>query len=145
MIEHSDYLIRLGTLNDVPFIKDAWLKTMRHIYPHQFEVDFAQNYQSHMQTLIDNSITLVAHLKEDEDDILSFLVYTFFRGHLICHFAYTKADIRNQGLLNELLKWAGPVNQSLIMTHPTKNENLMAHFMEKYLFDPTIIGKLPCL
>lgn len=145
MINISDCNIRLGTINDTPLIKDAWLKSMKYIYPNQFEVDFAQNYQPHMQALIENSITLVAHIKEDKDDIVSFLVYTFFKEHLVCHFAYTKVDARKQGILTELLKWAAPVHQSLIMTHPTKNENLMAHLMTKYLFDPTIIGKLPCL
>lgn len=140
-----DYSIRLGILKDTAFIKDAWQKSMHHIYPHQYETGFSQRYQAHMQTLIENSITLVAHLPDDEDEILSFLIYTFFNERLVCHFAYTKVGARKEGLLTALIKMAAPNAQSLIFTHPPKNENIMEHFIIKFIYDPSVLQVLPCL
>jgi hypothetical protein len=134
-----EHAIRLGTINDLPFIKDSWRKAIKYIYPHQYELDFDKNYQLHMQKLIDNSIILVNHVKDDSNDILSYLIYTSFRGKMVIHFAYSVVDARNNGLVKELMTFASPEKIPVIFTHPAKNEQIMHKLSQSYIYDPTII------
>lgn len=141
MIEVPPYEIRLSTIDDIHFIINSWTLSMKHIYPHQYELDFNIHYNNYLTKLISNSACLIAHPIGDSNEILSYLVYSSFKQNLVAHFAYTKVDARNQGLLRSLLRFANPYGTfATIFTHPTKNEHIMDHFSKKWIFDPSIIN-----
>lgn len=131
--------IRLGTKQDIPFIADSWVKSIKHIYPNQYALDFTSHYHDHVAKLMNTSLTLIAHLQDEPDEIISYLVYSSFRGNQVIHFAYTKVDARNQGILKQLLIFSNPEHMPVILTSPTKNENIMAALTKHYIFDPTVL------
>lgn len=88
---------------------------------------------------MNTSLTLIAHLQDEPDEIISYLVYSSFRGNQVIHFAYTKVDARNQGILKQLLIFSNPEHMPVILTSPTKNENIMAALTKHYIFDPTVL------
>lgn len=140
MIEIPPYEIRLGTIDDTHFIINSWILTMKHIYPHQYELDFTKRYTQYLNKLVSNSACLVANPIGDNNEILSYLVYSSFKQNLVAHFAYTKVDARNQGLLRSLIRFAtANTNFPIVFTHPTKNENMMIAFTKKWIFDPSIL------
>lgn len=135
--DHLPFEIRLATVDDLPFIKDSWLLAIKYIYPNQYELDFADNFQPHMQKIIQGSVIVVAHLAEEPNEILSYLIYTSFRHQQIIHYGYTKVDARRQGLLNHLICFTNPHKLPIVFTHPAKNQNVMAVFCRKYIYSPS--------
>lgn len=131
--------IRLADKRDLHFIKDSWLKSTSHQYPNQYALDFSKHFQSHMNSLLFNSVQLVAYLEGESDRIISYLVYSSFKSSQVVHFAYTKADARKQGIVNQLLHFSNPTRQPVIFTHAPKNENVMVYLASKYIFDPSIL------
>jgi hypothetical protein len=134
--------IRLATTDDIHFITNSWLLSTKHQYPNQYALDFAKHYTEYLSKLTSRSISLVAHLQEEPSEILSYLVYTSFRKNMVVHFAYSKVDARNQGIVRNLLQFANPEKLPIVFTHPAKNENLMQHFARKWIFDPSVIQLL---
>ena len=131
--------IRLSTIKDLPFIISSWTQTIKHIYPNQYALDFSETYHTYLSNLINKSTTIVSHLAEDNNEIISYLVYTSFQGRQVVHFAYTKVGARQLGELSELLRYSNPMQLPIIFTHPAKNETIMKHFCSKTIFDPTIL------
>jgi len=132
--------MRLGTINDVAFVKDSWRRSVQHTYPNQYVLDFAKHFQAHMQVLIDKSVIMVCNLPGDEDEIMSYLIYTSFAKNMVIHFAYTKDGARKQGLVRQLIDMSNVQRFPIIFTHPAKNETIMKHFASKYIYDPSIIA-----
>jgi hypothetical protein len=133
--------IRLATTDDLHFIQDSWLKAASHTYPNQHALDFATHQKQRMQTLIDASVIIVAHLPEDSNELLSYLVYSSFRGNLVIHYSYTKTDARNKGILRSLIGFAaGPNTVPIVFTQAAKNENIMKHYANKFIFDPSVLN-----
>ena len=131
--------IRLGRLDDLPFVKDSWLKAEKHTFPNQYALDFSKHFQEHMQSIIDQSVILVANLPDDANEILSYIIYSSFRLNEVVHFAYTKTDARRQGLLNHLLEFSNPSHLPIVFTHAAKNENVMKSLCKRYIFDPSML------
>ena len=134
--------IRLAEKTDLPFILDSWTQCMKHMYPNQYALDFSKNYQNdHLKPLIEKSGSVIAHLEDEANEIISFLVFGSFKDNLIVHYAYTKVDARKQGIINQLIEFAsvGATKQSIIFTHAAKNENTMMALMKKYIYDPSIL------
>lgn len=134
-----DTTIRIGTTDDIPFVLDAWVKSLRHIYPNQYALDFYPKAIDKCRILLDKSVSLVSHLSDDPNELISFIVYSSFRGSEVVHFAYTKLDARRQGKVKELLQFSNPQFTTTIFTHPAKNESVMKHFSSKYIYDPSIL------
>lgn len=139
MLKLSDLSIRLASTNDLHFIKDSWTKTIKHIYPNQYVLDFSNKFNAKLDAAIPQSVILVAALDTDQNNIVSYLVYTIFHEAIIILFAYTLLDERRQGFINHLLSVANPNNNRVVLTSPTKNENILKHLHEKYIFDPSIL------
>lgn len=140
-----DIDIRIGTTDDMPFVADSWCKAMRHQYPNQYAFDFSSNYHDHIYQLLDRSILITAHLQGDTKEILGYLVYKAWGSperKQIIHFAYTKADARQQGIMNKLIEWSNPEHYPIIFTHSAKNETIMRHLAKKYIYDPSILNIL---
>lgn len=130
--------IRLAIKDDLAFIKDSWTKSMKYIYPNQYALDFTSHYQDNIDNIISNSVAIVSFLRGHEEEIISYLVYKFFKGEImIAYFGYTKADARKQNKLNDLIRFANPDKLPIVFTAPPKNETIMKHFSSKYIFDPT--------
>jgi hypothetical protein len=131
--------IRLATVDDLAFIKDSWLKAEKHTFPNSYALDFSEHFHSHMASIIDQSVILVAHLWDDANEILSYLIYSSFRNSQVIHFAYTKSDARRQGILNKLIKFSNVTNAPIVFTHAAKNENIMKALCKHYIYDPNIL------
>ena len=131
--------IRLGTKDDLPFILDSWIKMTKHTYPNQYALDFHQHFQERLQPLVQSSLTLVAHLEGEPNEVVSYLVYGSFRKRLVIHYAYTKLDARNQGIVRQLIQFANPENMPIVFTHAAKNENMMNALAKKHIFDPSVL------
>ena len=140
MIDNLPIQIRLSTNDDNNFIIDSWTNTMKHMYPNQYALDFHTHYQNYVKSLIINSLSVVAHLENEPNEIISYLVYTFFRSSQVVHFAYTKLDARNQKILNRLIDFSNPEKHPVVFTHPAKNENIMHYLCSKYIYDPSIMS-----
>lgn len=134
--------IRVASQSDLAFIKDSWRKCMKYIYPNQYAIDFDQKFNQQMSNLIENSITLVAYLESNPEEVISYLIHTSFRGNQVIHFAYTKLDARRQGMMKQLLQLSNPGQVPIIFTHPAKNEKIMQSLLSHYLFDPSIVELL---
>lgn len=134
-----DTTIRFAYTTDIPFIINSWANTIHDIYPNYYVFDFQSKYRTYLKSLIEKSTTIVAVDTLDDNEIISFLVYTSFNNKLVIHFAYTKVDARNTGKLTSLISFANIINTSIIFTHPAKNENRMKHFTSKYIYDPSLL------
>lgn len=137
-----DLTIRLGTVDDTSFIIKTWAKTQQQIYPNNHAFDFFQKYNEYIKLLIDKSVILVSCLSDSPNDIVGFIVYTSFDHKCVVHFAYVRPDVRRDGICNNLLNTANPINAPIIFTSPAKNEHMMKHLTTKYIFDPSLIGLL---
>lgn len=131
--------IRLGMVDDLPFILDSWTQQMKHIYPNQYQKDFSVQYQRYLRALIAKSTILVAYLEGEEDQIISYLVYTSFENRMVIHYAYTKVDARGDGKVHDLILFGNPLSLPIVFTHAAKNENIMIAFVKKHTYDPTLI------
>lgn len=134
------FAIRLGTVKDTPFIVDSWVKMVSNQYPNQYALDFRPRYQDHVTKILAKSVTLVAHLEGEPDEILSYLVYSSFRKCQVIQFAYTKFDARKQGLLNALLAFSNESRLPVVFTVAAKNGDAMHHFAKRFVFDPTAVA-----
>lgn len=146
MLLLSDLTIRLGQVEDLPFIMDSWTKTMHQTYPNQHIPDFEPKFHAQLDHLLHNATVLVSCLDTNPAAIISYLVYTSFRQQLVVYYAYTRPGIngqeRRQGFLNQLLQFANPTQSKVIFTFPAKNENVMKYLSNKYIFDPFLLSLL---
>ena len=137
-----DVKIRLGKLDDLPFVRNSWTLGMETQYPNMHALDFRKRFHEFLTGLIEKSTVLIAHLDDDEDEILSYLVYTSFRDMLVIHYAYTKEDARKQGIVSDLMKFANVNDYPVVFTHASRNPNRMKKFCMKYIFDPGVLQLL---
>ena len=93
-----------------------------------------------MNNIIEKSFIQVAHLKDDMNEIISYIIYQGWQQKQIVHFAYTKSDARHKDIMNKLIKETNPNRFPIIFTCPAKNEHIMKHFANKYTYDPTILS-----
>lgn len=142
MLLLSDTNIRLATKDDLPFIADSWCKAMYHTYPNQYVLDFVPKFHKQIAGILQNASCVVSCLDTDPNAIVSYLIYTSFMGNLVVYYAYTKVEERKNGFLNQLLEFANPDNRPTIFVYPAKNERIMQHFAQKFIYDPylTTIG-----
>jgi hypothetical protein len=137
-----DIDIRLGTLDDIQFITSSWLSSTRHIYPNQYNIDFELGFRQHISDLIANSVVLIANLKDEPDEIISYIIYTSFKTNMIIHFAYTKLAARRCNIVSNLIAFANPAQYPIVFTHAPRNENLMIELCNKHIFNPNIMDLL---
>lgn len=145
-----DIDIRLSTLEDIPFICNSWIRSAKNTYPNMYDINFNDNYLSYIVRSIENSITLIACLKDDPNEIIGYLTYSSYlhnqrsadtsakASYQLIHFSYVKADARRQGVMNKLLTFSRSALDSripILFCNAAKNENVMNHLTKKYIFD----------
>jgi hypothetical protein len=134
--------IRLGTTNDLSFILSSWTIATHHIYPNQYSFHFNENFNNYLRHLINQSVILIAHLPDQPQEILSYLVYTSFRNNLVIHFAYTKLHARRQKIVSRLIQFSNPQDFPIVFTHAPKSESMMISLCEKHVFYPNILSSI---
>lgn len=130
--------VRVGVAADVRFVVSSWVAAMRGVYPNRYVHDYWPRACESVRARIDRANTLIAYFEDYPDDIVSYLVFARRGGLVIAHYAYTKDLARRQGHVSMLLGLANPERLPLIFTQPAKNENVMAHFCRKAIFDPSM-------
>ena len=138
-LTQDDLAIRLGQTDDLPFIKDSWTRSMASTYPNQYIIDFHAKFHRQIDVALTTSTILVSALDSDSTAIVCYLVYTSFEGQLVVLYAYTRAEQRRQGFVNQLLQFANPNSTPTIFCFPAKNANAMSHLAHKYIFDPYLL------
>jgi hypothetical protein len=130
--------IRVGYDSDRNFIGDSWTRTLLTMGHNAESHDFFRQKLADILAHLERSSVLVAHHAEDPNKIVSYLC-SLYRGSIfVVHFAYTKELGRRQGHVRKLLEVANPMRWPTVFTQPAKNENVMRHFLSKYIYDPTI-------
>ena len=146
MTELLSTAIRLSTPDDNAWIIDCWYKAQKDIYPNRYIADFPIKYHQYINSILNNrkhpTITSILCLDDDPHWIVAFMTYTTFLDDLVVHFAYTRKDQRRQGHINKLLTAINFAHVPVVFTHPCKNENIMKHMCDKYIYDPSILSLL---
>lgn len=140
-------VIRQATDNDLGYILVSWSKTIHKTVPYNFipnEIFSGPNgYQTKIiERALNKSITLVAHVEDEPDQIAGFIVVEpHDDANLILHWCQVKAIFRRYGIAKELLAKFDYKDKNLICPQYFK---LFKDLREKYhlIFDPRITGEV---
>lgn len=152
-------LVRPARATDVPFISSTWLKSFRgeeakgkkHYNRGGYGSEGIPNrfyyYYHHkvLETLIPESVILVACLESSPDTILGWACYQIVDTALVLHYVYTKFNFRKFGVATRLLKeiFEAEKPPAVFVTH------LMPHLKRRvrekgWLYNPYLLYmKLP--
>lgn len=147
---------RVALEKDIPFIYDAWMKTMKGAFPFKAmpSQTFNKEFKSYIKKTIDKSEVFVLCNKDDQEQLYSFVVGSRLGNIPIIHFAYTKSIFWKMGLMRKLIEETFPevlehgcvyTNFSPALHSPNwfVEDKPFSHFLEmKYgmLFNPFMEG-----
>ena len=95
--------IRQADEGDASFIYSSWLKSYAAQNKDQPKITLYEMHREVATRLLESSITLVACMEDDPDQVLSWLCAQRIPKFLIVHYCYTKAPFRRFGLARSLL------------------------------------------
>ncbi len=105
--------IRPGTLKDLPFIANSWLRSYRNNCRYLYGVP-SEIYYREQHALIERLLTskgiqvLVACSPDDDEQIFSYCVAQAFDETLCIHWIYSKQPLRKFGLISALIQYLQP-------------------------------------
>lgn len=104
--------IRLIVDDDIPFVLATWLRSYKHGSSFAKRITYPIFYYQHepiAKKLIGRSTTIIAHLADDPEIILGYMVFELNKHgeRPIIHYLFTKKDWRNMGIARKLLKESG--------------------------------------
>lgn len=101
---------RVAIESDIPFIYDAWMKTMKGSFPYKSMPShlFNKEFKKHITKIIDSSEAFVLCNETDPHQLYSFVVGSRLFDIPVIHFAYTKSIFWKMGLMKKLLKETFP-------------------------------------
>jgi len=105
-IQHSKKLpvrVRSATEGDASFVYSSWLKSYAAQNKDQPKITFYEMHREVATRLLESSITLVACMEDDPDQVLAWLCAQRIPKFLIAHYCYTKGPFRKLGLAKTLL------------------------------------------
>src|SRR5271165_681887 len=101
----SNFTIRLGNKEDLPFIFSTWLKSFRYSSSFAKEIDNETYYKFHQQVIeriLSRSPSIyIACDQLHPDTVFGYIVY---EGPVL-HFAYVKKSFRKLGIARALLPY----------------------------------------
>jgi hypothetical protein len=141
-IEVPAHVVRLATTADDAFIRDSWVHAAHRTYPHRYAVteEFFLHQRARIQRILQDSVSAVAHVADDEDDLLGHMVYARWRNVLCVHFAFVKPDARRHGIFKAMLDFANWEKLPIVLTAPAVDEDTMKALTKRYLFDPELLS-----
>lgn len=95
-------IIRYGKLLDQPYILKCWLRCDSHTSrARECQAIYYQEQSIVIQNILARHTTVIkiAHLDDDEDSIMGFVVYE----PTVIHYVYTRDGVRRQGIARKLL------------------------------------------
>ena len=95
--------IRQADEGDASFIYSSWLKSYAAQNKDQPKLTIYEMHREVVSRLLESSITLVACMEEDPDQVLSWICAQRIPKFLVVHYCYTKAPFRKFGLARTLL------------------------------------------
>lgn len=130
--------IRYGTLDDLPFIANSWLRSYRNNCRYLWLVP-SQIYYKEQHTVIENLLTskgitvLIACNPEDDSHIFGYCVAQILDENLCIHWVYSKQDLRKFGLIKGLLEKLRP-QQFVNRFYSHRTTQAIDNVAEKYQF-----------
>lgn len=122
--QQTNLPIRIRSLHkaDIPFIKNAWMKSLRDNKP--FSLMRTEDYYRHQSKICDEILqsadSIVACLDTDEDEILGFCVLEAYQKSMLLHFVFVKNCYRKFGIGTELLQQAKRESDPYPMIYTTR-------------------------
>lgn len=120
MIEGLPITIRQVNQNDLGYILSTWSTEYHKITPVNFIPNsiYFPSQKKIITRILNRSQTLVAHLDEEPDNIVAYLVFEpFDESNIIIHWACTKSIFRRQGVMHEILALLQVENKNLMCSH----------------------------
>ena len=142
-INPSLYAFRPGQHGDAHFLLSTWLKSYRNsAFAQRISNDvYFRGHQEQIATIlgIEGTAVTVVCAKDDEDQILGYVVYNTLVP--ILHYAYVKYPFRNVGLGSLLIKMVGALHpgQALNCTHLAKQWDSVSRKFN-LLYNPYYLG-----
>jgi ribosomal protein S18 acetylase RimI-like enzyme len=144
-------ILRGPTSEDSNFLLNSWLRELEYnrFYPYRFihTKTFNTQQTAILQTLIANSLVLIACNQEEFDQIYGYIIFEKLDPETILHFLYVKKTFRNNGIGKRLLEAAAPDfgAKPIVITHlPRQPEglDLKTYLIRNQLFfDPYVINR----
>jgi len=98
---------------------------------------FFPNFQKIIDNLLSNAKILIACSPEEENVIVSYLIYDPNR----LYFAFTRPSCRKQGLARELIHSAFPHAKQLFFTLNTNDAKKISRIHPELIYDPFVLFK----
>ena len=95
--------VRQADEGDASFIYSSWLKSYAAQNKDQPKLTLYEMHREVVSRLLEDSITLVACMEDDPDQVLGWLCAQRIPKFLVVHYCYTKAPFRRFGLARTLL------------------------------------------
>jgi len=95
--------VRQADEGDASFIYSSWLKSYAAQNKDQPKITVYEMHREVVSRLLEESITLVACMEDDPDQVLAWVCAQRIPKFLIMHYCYTKAPFRRFGLAGTLL------------------------------------------
>jgi len=107
-------------LNDFSFILSTWSTELHKVTPVNFipNIVFFPEQKKIIQNLVNPETTLIAHLDEEPDNIVAYLVFEpFDDSNIIIHWGHTKSIYRRQGVMRAIINSFDIKDKNLICSH----------------------------
>jgi hypothetical protein len=131
--------VRIAVPGDLEFVWDSWMKSAARTYPNNYAQEFAADMRARVQRILDASVIAVAHLVDDENELLGHIVYGKWRKTIAVHYAFVKPDARRHGVFISMLDFANWEKWPVVLTSPAQDEKVMQGLSRRHLYDQRVL------
>lgn len=99
-----DLYIRQAEVDDIPFIKNSWLKSYRDTMKHMDQSLYKKNQDRLMCQILASSQCLVACSPDEHKQIYGWIIFETINNIAILHYVYVKMIYRKYKIASELFR-----------------------------------------
>jgi GNAT superfamily N-acetyltransferase len=121
--------------SDFNFIMHTWLHSYKEsgaTVRYMPEKEYFETYRPMLMNKLNNAVTHVACLKDDQDVILGYLTYEY---NEVVHYIFVKDSWRRLGIMKMLLKSIDLLD-TVYFTHWTRPVNALILSFPKWIYNP---------
>jgi hypothetical protein len=138
-LEVPAWSVRLAAPEDSGFIYNSWITSAQRTYPNMYAQDFCNAERARVQRIMNESVSCVAHLEEELNELLGFVVYGRWRSMFVLHRAHVKPEARRHGVLTSMLEFANWQKLPVVLTSPAQDERVMQALTRRFLYDQAVL------
>lgn len=144
-ISETPWCIRPASALDIPFIYSSWLKSFKHdsaLGKSMRSSVYFEQYRSVIDLLLEDSQTFVAHLPDEPNVIIGYIVFESYEMNptAAIHYAFVKESFRRMGILTSLLNCIDS-SKSLQYTHKTNTFIKILGLRNSLIYNPLYLYK----